>query len=56
MVRFPVGVRDFSYHPCMTISGAHPVTFLVCARVSFPGSKAVVSTGDSFAGSRVFGS
>jgi len=39
----------------MTISVAHPVTFLVCARVSFSRSKAVVRTGDSFAGSRVFG-
>lgn len=47
--------RDFSFHPCMTISVAHPVTFLVCARVSFSRSKAVVRTGDSFAGSRVFG-
>lgn len=56
MVRFPIGARDFSFHPCVTISGAHPVTYLVCARDSFSRSKAVVSTGGSFAGSRVFGS
>ena len=56
MVRFPIGARDFSFHPCMTISGAHPVTILVCARGFFSGSKAVMSTGGSFVGSRVFGS
>ena len=55
VVRFPIGARDFSFRPCTTISGAHSVTYLVCARDSFSRSKAVVSTGGSFAGSRVFG-
>jgi hypothetical protein len=43
--QFLIGARDFSFHPCMTISGAFAVTFLVRARGSFSGSKAVVSTG-----------
>jgi len=56
MVQFPIGARDFSSHRCITVSGAHPVTSLVHARGSFSRSKAVVSTGGSFAGIRVFGS
>ena len=56
VVRFPTGAIEFSFHPCVTISGAHPVTFLVYARDSFSRSEAVVSTAGFFAGSGVFGS
>jgi hypothetical protein len=40
-VRFPVGVRNFSLHHCVQNgSGAHPASYPMGTRVSFPGGKA----------------
>jgi hypothetical protein len=41
-VRFPAGAGNFSlYHRVQNGSGAHPASYPMCARDSFPGGKAV---------------
>jgi hypothetical protein len=41
-VRFPAGAGNFSLHHCVQIgSGAHPASYPMGTRGSFPGSKAV---------------
>jgi len=45
VVPFLVGSRDFSVHQSVEISpGAHPPSYLMGTRDSFPGSKAVAVT------------
>jgi hypothetical protein len=40
-VRFPAGARNFSLHHCVQNgSGAHPASYPVAIRGSFPGGKA----------------
>jgi hypothetical protein len=43
MVRFPAGAGNFCLHHCVPNgSGAHPASYRMGARSSFPGGKAAV--------------
>jgi len=39
-VRVPVGARNFSHHRVQTGSGAHPPSYTIGTRGSFPAAKA----------------